>query len=201
MKKILGLIFCILGALLSIESFKYSKVFAYTEETKESIRQDFSCEESNDLVYFVIDKYVYDLDEEIDLTFSVETSFTVESVSYETDGFTVIQGPSLQQYSTSLLLNNLVESPYFEINLTLDNGQILLASVYGVVEEGKLYISSNSFESAREVYFAEKLQDGSMSQTTYENLISELYEESFDNEISFSNSDSTESNVTGNERT
>ena len=90
-----------------------------------------------------------------------------------------------------------MESPYFEINLTLDNGQILLASVYGVVEEGELYISSNSFESARDVYFAEKFQDGSMSQTTYESLISELYEESFDNEISFSNSDSTESNVSG----
>ena len=191
MKKVLSIIFCILSFIISFRAINNNNVSAATNG---QTINNYCCEPTDNAVYLTLDKYIYELDEEIDLTFSVETSFTVESVSYETDGFTVIQVPSLQQYSTSLLFNNLVESPYFEINLTLDNGQILLASVYGVVEEGDLYISSNSFESARDVYFAEKLQDGSMSQTTYERLISELYEESFENEISFSNSDSTESN-------
>lgn len=48
------------------------------------------------------------------------------------------------------------------------NGSQLEANIYGIVEDGRLYVNGNSFFGARDVYMSEMLQSDKITERQYE---------------------------------
>ena len=120
----------------------------------------------------VLETVKYDLNDYIPLTFTIEADSSAWSVEYDTYGFNITRTPILAQsiVTTTITLNGanrILGSPKFTIWVNLSNGTQLEANIFGVIEDGSLYVSGCSFDDARNIYFVEMLESGVMSEKEY----------------------------------
>ncbi len=126
-------------------------------------------------LYPLIDKFAYETDEDIDLSFVVEADFNIKSIEYETDGFIVKEEP---YYDNGIILikfkyDGKSDNQTITLKVSLDNRTMLASKIYGIVENGVLYINANSFDAARDIYLSEALKNGSISEKEYEKILSD----------------------------
>lgn len=61
-----------------------------------------------------------------------------------------------------------LNSLQYTVYANLANGSQLEANIYGIVEDGRLYVNGNSFFGARDVYMSEMLQSDKITERQYE---------------------------------
>ena len=112
---------------------------------------------------------VFDAYHEIPLTFSLHTTREVQSVQSSAEGFSILQEPvcSNGNIQAKVAFNEETSSPKLTVTVMLTDGSLLQASVYGVVENKKLYLNGNSFWGAKDVYWAEMLDQGLVTEDEY----------------------------------
>ncbi len=117
------------------------------------------------------EKFTYDTDELINVSFILESECNVSSISYQIEGFSIVSAPVLTTSKTidaQILYDNTTATPMFTVYAELLNEGHLSAHIYGTVEEGKLYVNGSSFTAARDIYYAEKIRNKTMTQKQYE---------------------------------
>ena len=109
----------------------------------------------------IINKFSFKLDEIIQLSFVVEADSQIKNVSSICDGFVETKLPYVdkEQIEISIILNSKLDKVKYTLVVELCNGAKLESSIYGIIENDKLYINCNSFNAAKDIYWSEVLND------------------------------------------
>ena len=109
----------------------------------------------------IINKFSYDINEIIQLTFIVEADSQIERVNSICDGFKEIEMPFFEKdhIDISIVFNNNLDNVKYTLVAELNNGTELESSIYGVVINEKIYINCNSFFGAKDIYWSEKINN------------------------------------------
>lgn len=112
--------------------------------------------------YLIFEKRIYEIGESIFLSFVLKCDSTIESITSESQGFSEIQFPSYSQHTIKAVIQNMDDSGClkYTVYVTLLNDVTLESSVYAIIENDKIYLSSNSFLGARDLYYAELCSEG-----------------------------------------
>lgn len=100
-----------------------------------------------------IEKFSYGLDEEIPIDIIFEADSPIKSLDSSANGFIEKQAPKLTQGRVTALIkaSDNLNSLQYTVYANLANGSQLEANIYGIVEDGRLYVNGNSFFGARDV--------------------------------------------------
>ena len=117
-----------------------------------------------------IEKFSYGLDEEIPIDIIFEADSPIKSLDSSANGFIEKQAPKLTQGRVTALIkaSDNLNSLQYTVYANLANGSQLEANIYGIVEDGRLYVNGNSFFGARDVYMSEMLQSDKITERQYE---------------------------------
>ena len=107
----------------------------------------------------IIEKFSYDLDEIIQVSYVLKADSQIENVSSICDGFEDAKNPyiNLGHIDVSIMVTDRTDDIKYTLVVELYNGAKLQSSIYGIIENNKVYINSNSFFAARDIYWAEVL--------------------------------------------
>lgn len=125
---------------------------------------------NSDSFYPLIEQFSFCLGDDITIPFIIESNSNVISFEYESIGFSVVEEPYLSCKKAFITIknDNLQLYPTINIKANLANGKQLSSKIYGVVEDGYLYINANSYEAAKDIYLSEKLSNNSITKKDYE---------------------------------
>lgn len=109
----------------------------------------------------IIDKFSYDLDDIIEIPFVLESDSQIENINSICEGVKEIKAPYIDKDNIfiSIVISDKFECVKYTLIAELSNGVKIESSIYGVIEDNKLYINCNSFFGAKDIYWAEKLSD------------------------------------------
>ena len=98
----------------------------------------------------IIDKFSYNLEEIIQISFIVEADSQIDSIRSFCEGFEEINKPFVDKnhINVSIVLNNRMDTVKYTLFAELYNGAKLESSIYGIVVNDKIYINCNSFFGA-----------------------------------------------------
>lgn len=121
----------------------------------------------------IIEKYSYDVNENIPIEIVVDADSSIDSVTYSSHGFGVNGSLSIigNKVLGSMFYSEYIENPQFTVFAMLQNGVELQADIYGYATDKKVYINVNSLFGARDVYWSEMLENGIFTQVDYETYL------------------------------
>jgi hypothetical protein len=163
--------------ILSLSGIGYNNNADTAQATEENILQqaeqvnDNFNAEASDSLYAALEEFRYANGAAVGIGFKIETEEQIQQISYDTEGFAVVSSPSVNGDTVNVGISNVLQTARFTLNVTLDSGTTLYASVFGLETEVGFFISGNSQDAAKMSYFDYKLEHGLMTQEELEEAL------------------------------
>ncbi len=162
----------LLIAILSISIFSLAVSATGTESKQAQAHQgaNSTAPSSSYAIRPILNDHMYNLNEEIPLQIGVWSDSPILTFSCVYDGFAEQNTLRMEDTSIvgSIVCNATAEEAQFKIVVTLENGKVLTANVFGFVVDGRVYINVNSMYAARNLYWSHMLDIGVFTKMEYE---------------------------------
>lgn len=168
---LIGSCFNVIGAVDFVED----EISVYDNE------QEYICNTDDAPVYFVYETSRWQTSENISLLLKVDDVSKLKEVSYESEGFNMLTETETAE-GIDIELEVSSNEAVFTAAVTYDD-ELYECSVYVISTDRGTFISRNSFDSARDLYYYSGVEDGLYDVEEYNRLINAYYN-SIDNGIS-----------------
>lgn len=126
----------------------------------------------DDNIIAEIEKTHYQSNEEINLSFDVNSEYDIVNYSLDSDNFEVINKRKIDKIiDVTMILNTIVDYPTLKVNVELSNSNILQCNIYGYLNNYGLFISSISHSDAKQKYYEYAYCNNLMTIVEIENSI------------------------------
>ena len=125
--------------------------------------------------YSNIEQFKYSVNEQFILNFVLESNEDIQTIDYESDGFIITNEPYLvdKDLTIGVKYDGVSYNPTLVLKVNLDSGTQLKSKIFAIVECENIYVNANSFDAARDIYLSEMLENGTINERDYEQLLME----------------------------
>lgn len=140
----------------------------YTHQNEELSSFIDCCDENDNYIQLVSEKFHYLYDDNIEITYSISNEIEIIDISHSETGFNLISINVDDEVNNeiivvlSYLLNSFEHT--FTLQIEFENGNKAIASLYAINNEHGVFISPFSIDDAREKYYSFAILEGFMSQ-------------------------------------